>query len=70
MTPPIVVHPPSPGGGRQVTAHAENLGIAHSVREVEEFLRRAGLPQERIQLDDPYLIEWRGGGPGIWTAES
>lgn len=68
MTPPIVVHPPSPDGGRQVTAHAETLGTAHSAQDVEEFLRRVGLPQDRIQLDDPDLIEWRGGGPDVWSA--
>ncbi|NLU70155.1 hypothetical protein [Streptomyces sp. HNM0574] len=66
MTPPIVVHPPSADGGRQVTAHSQLLGLAHSREDVAEFLRDVGLPPERVQLDDPDLIEWRGGGPDIW----
>lgn len=67
MTPPIVVHPPSGSGGRKVTAHAENLGFAHKPEDVVEFLRRAGLDPSEIQLDDPNLIEWRGGGPDVWS---
>ncbi|NSC21429.1 hypothetical protein FM076_09510 [Streptomyces albus subsp. chlorinus] len=66
MTPPIVVHPPSPAGGRKVTAHTESLGVAHRPEDVVEFLRRAGLDPADIQLDDPCLIEWRGGGPDVW----
>lgn len=66
MTPPVVVHPPSSSGGRRVTAHAEILGLAHSPEDVVEFLRRAGLPPEQIKLDDENLIEWRGGGSGVW----
>ncbi|UNS96794.1 hypothetical protein MMF93_09920 [Streptomyces tubbatahanensis] len=66
MTPPIVVHPPSATGGRKVTAHAESLGFAHRSEDVVEFLRRAGLDPADIQLDDPNLIEWRGGGPDVW----
>lgn len=66
MTPPIVVHPPSHSGERRVTAHAQVLGLARSAADVREFLRRAGLDPEHIQLDDPALIEWRGGGPDVW----
>ncbi|GEB50204.1 MULTISPECIES: hypothetical protein [Streptomyces] len=66
MTPPIVVHPPSQSGGRRVTAHTESLGTAHRPEDVVEFLRRAGLEPSEIQLDDPNLIEWRGGGPDVW----
>jgi hypothetical protein len=66
MTPPIVVHPPSGKGGRRVTAHAEQLGVAYRLQDVAEFLRQAGLSEDEIQLDDPNLIEWRGGGPDSW----
>ncbi|GGO45042.1 hypothetical protein GCM10012287_11990 [Streptomyces daqingensis] len=66
MTPPIVVHPPSEKGGRRVTAHAEQLGVAYRLEDVAEFLRHAGLSDDEIQLDDPNLIEWRGGGPDSW----
>jgi len=66
MTPPIVVHPPAENGGRRVTAHAEPLGVAHRPEDVAEFLRQAGLSPDEIQLDDPNLIEWRGGGADVW----
>ncbi|OEV32026.1 hypothetical protein AN219_01325 [Streptomyces nanshensis] len=62
----MVVPPPATGGGRRVTAHAEQLGIAFRQEDVSEFLRHAGLSEDEIQLDDPNLIEWRGGGPEVW----
>lgn len=64
--PPVVVHPPSPTGGRRVTVDAQILGLAHGPRDVVEFLRRAGLDEDAISLDDQQLIEWRGGGPDAW----
>ncbi|WP_394425475.1 hypothetical protein [Streptomyces sp. SGAir0957] len=60
-TAPIVVHPPSPSGGRRVTARDQILGLAHSDRDVVEFLRRAGLPDAERILDDPSWVTWRGG---------
>ncbi|MGW1836995.1 hypothetical protein [Streptomyces sp. NPDC002067] len=62
----IVVHPPSPTGGRRVHVDGEILGLAYDVRDVKEFLRRAGLDPDDIDLDDTTLIEWRGGGPTVW----
>ncbi|MFE7516003.1 hypothetical protein ACFU8I_32935 [Streptomyces sp. NPDC057540] len=60
---PIVVHPPSPTGGRRVTVRQGGiLGLAHSDRDVTEFLRRAGLEDADRLLDDPRWVEWRGGG--------
>ncbi|MFJ9037442.1 hypothetical protein ACIRF8_12745 [Streptomyces sp. NPDC102406] len=58
---PIAVHPPSPTGGRRVTARNQILGLAHSDRDVVEFLRRAGLPDAEQLLDDPAWVTWRGG---------
>jgi hypothetical protein len=58
---PVVVHPPSPGGGRRVTVRGEIVGLAHSDRDLVEFLRRAGLEDADLILDDPRLVEWRGG---------
>ncbi|MGH3309003.1 MAG: hypothetical protein ACRDP3_00170 [Streptomyces sp.] len=66
MTPPIVVHPPDADGGRRVMAHAEFLGRAFRREDVAAFLRHVGLSDDEIQLDDPNLIEWRGGGPDVW----
>lgn len=64
--PRIVVYPPTPGGGRRVRADGEAIGLARSPRELIEFLRRAGLDPDLIDLRDPTLIEWRGGGPDTW----
>ncbi|WP_407553101.1 hypothetical protein QOM21_23970 [Streptomyces sp. Pv4-95] len=65
--PPVVVHPPSPSGGRRVTVDGEILGLAYGPRDVVEFLRRAGLDENVISIDDPQLIEWRGGGSDEWS---
>ncbi|MFD0366952.1 hypothetical protein [Streptomyces sp. NPDC127114] len=62
MAAPIVVHRPSPSGGRRVTALDDRiLGLAHSDEDVVEFLRRAGLDDAEALLDDPRWVEWRGG---------
>lgn len=64
---PVIVYPPSPTGGRRVRADGEILGLAYSLVDVAEFLRRAGL--EGIDASDvaeSALIEWRGGGPDQW----
>lgn len=66
MAAPIIVHPPSPSGGRRVRVNAEILGVAYSEADLREFLRRAGLDPDGIALDDPDLVEWRGGGPDVW----
>lgn len=65
---PVLVQPPSPDGGRRVTIHGEFVGTAYHLLDVVEFLRRTGLPETDTTVDDPDLIEWRGGGPKAWTA--
>ncbi|KPC62626.1 hypothetical protein ADL29_17870 [Streptomyces chattanoogensis] len=65
----VVVHPPSPTGGRRVRVDGQSLGLAYGPADLLEFLRRAGLDPEQVRLDDP-MIEWRGGGPDIWGAEA
>lgn len=67
MGQPRVVVEPVAGVGRRVRVDAEILGIAYSVTDVIEFLRRAGLDPDQIRLDDPALIDWRGGGPDRWN---
>ncbi|MFD5395580.1 hypothetical protein ACFWJW_15310 [Streptomyces sp. NPDC127097] len=64
--PPVIVHPPSPTGGRRVTIEGEILGLAYSSVDLLEFLRRAGLDTDVVSLDDRDLIEWRGGGHDVW----
>jgi hypothetical protein len=66
MAAPIVVHPPSPSGGRRVTARGNILGLAHNLRDFDEFLRRLGLDPDDVRFNDTELIEWRGGGPTVW----
>ncbi|MGW2708668.1 hypothetical protein ACWC4J_06700 [Streptomyces sp. NPDC001356] len=64
---PVTVYPPSPTGGRRVRVDGEILGLAYSLVDVAEFLRRAGLdgiePEDVVRSE---LIEWRGGGPLVW----
>lgn len=67
---PVVVYPPAADGGRRVRVDDQFLGIAYGLLDVAEFLRRAGIED----ADEAYvaasgLIEWRGGGPGVWGTE-
>ncbi|MBT2391645.1 hypothetical protein J7E87_19955 [Streptomyces sp. ISL-1] len=64
---PVIVHSLSPEGGRLVTIRGERVGIASNLFDLLEFLRRAGLPEADTAIDDPDLIEWRGGGPEVWN---
>jgi len=66
--PPVVVEPPAPDGGRPVTIHGERTGTAYSLFDVLDLVHRAGLPGEDRAVDDPELIEWRGGGPYDWNS--
>jgi hypothetical protein len=66
MSQRIVVHAPDASGGRRVHVDSEILGLAHSLRDVQEFLRRAGLDWDEEQIAVSPLIEWRGGGPESW----
>nr|WP_137991280.1 hypothetical protein [Streptomyces vilmorinianum] len=65
--PPVVVHPLLPDGGRPVTVRGERVGVAFHLLDVLEFLRSAALPEADTVIDDPELIEWRGGGPEVWS---
>ncbi|MFJ8153990.1 hypothetical protein [Streptomyces sp. NPDC094468] len=67
---PIVVQPPSPSGGRRVRVDGEILGLAHGLRDLVEFLRRAGLEIEPEDLADSPLIDWKGVGADRWEIES
>ncbi|MFE3678688.1 hypothetical protein [Streptomyces griseus] len=61
MAAPIVIHRPSPTGGRRVTIQGQIAGLAHDDADVIEFLRRAGLPDADDLLDQVDWVEWRGG---------
>jgi hypothetical protein len=62
----VVVFPPEPDGGRRVTIRGEPAGTARGLFDVLELLHGAGLPAVDTAVDDPELIEWRGGGPYDW----
>ncbi|MFJ4126596.1 hypothetical protein ACIP3U_35580 [[Kitasatospora] papulosa] len=53
MSPPIVIHRPSPPGGRRVTIRGQIAGLAHDDQDVTGFLQRAGLPDAGQLLDQP-----------------
>jgi MFS family permease len=65
--PPVVVDPPL-DGRRRVMINGADVGAAVSADELRGMLRRADLAGEDVNLDDPGLIEWRGGGPDDWPA--
>ena len=58
---PIVVSRPLGTGGRRVAIRGEIVGLAHSDKDVLEFLRRAGLPGAEALLDDSAWVKWLGG---------
>lgn len=63
-----MVSPPSGSGGRRVRVDGTILGLAFRPADVAEFLRRAGL--EDVEVETSALIDWRGGGPGVWMEGS
>ncbi|MCD9874020.1 hypothetical protein [Streptomyces guryensis] len=69
VQPPVVVLAPEADGGRRVTIRGERVGTAYTLFDVLDFLHSAGLPAEEDRaVDDPELIEWRGGGPYVWSS--
>ncbi|MFD5818121.1 hypothetical protein [Streptomyces sp. NPDC127038] len=65
---PVIVYPPDEDGGRRVRADGVILGRAFSVRDIVAFLQEAGLQGwDEMDVVRSELIEWRGGGPEVWT---
>ncbi|MCS0634925.1 hypothetical protein NX801_04465 [Streptomyces sp. LP05-1] len=64
---PVIVHPPSEIGGRSVQAGEDSLGTAHSVADVVDLLSGVGLELSPDEVATTRLIDWRGGGPGVWA---
>ncbi|KOU24261.1 hypothetical protein ADK52_14340 [Streptomyces sp. WM6372] len=72
---PILVHRISPTGGRRVVIRVRGvdtvLGVAHSDRDLIEFLRRIDVPDpDGLVLGDSSAIAWQGGKPHLYEAES
>jgi hypothetical protein len=44
----------------------EILGLAYSVRDLVEFLRRVGLEMEPAEVIESPVIDWHGVGPDRW----
>ncbi|WP_328623139.1 hypothetical protein [Streptomyces sp. NBC_00354] len=65
----VIVYPPDAQGGRRVRCDGEILGRALSPGGLLELLRRVGLDPDDVHLDDALLIEWRGGGPTVWSPD-
>ncbi|MEU3959695.1 hypothetical protein AB0F42_07710 [Streptomyces buecherae] len=63
--PRVVVDAPL-DGRRRVTIDGRDVGVAVEPDEVVRMMRRAGVPEDRIALDDPEVVEWHGGGPDVW----
>ncbi|MET8956440.1 hypothetical protein [Streptomyces sp. NPDC004533] len=66
----VMVHPPSPTGGRRVRVDGEMLGLAHNIGDLVEFLRRAGLELDAAEVAGAPWIDWRGVGPDRWSPET
>ncbi|XVV32959.1 hypothetical protein ACQPXT_01110 (plasmid) [Streptomyces sp. CA-100214] len=65
---PVVVYPPDDAGGRRVRVDGTILGRAFGVQGVARFMQEAGLQGwDEMDVVRSGLIEWRGGGPDVWT---
>ncbi|MFD5697478.1 hypothetical protein [Streptomyces lasiicapitis] len=65
---PVVIYPPDEEGGRRVRVDGTILGRAYSVQDVARFMQEAGLQDfDEMDVVRSSLIEWRGGGPEVWT---
>ncbi|MFI9339995.1 hypothetical protein ACIG0D_01765 [Streptomyces sp. NPDC052773] len=65
---PVVIYPPDEEGGRRVRIDSQVAGRAYSVRDVVAFCQEAGLQGwDEMDVVRSALIEWRGGGPDVWT---
>ncbi len=62
----VIVHAPG-AEGRRVSIQGVYVGIATRLQDVLEFMRRAGRDDiDVVDLLQPGLVEWRGGGPDVW----
>ncbi|MGW6862494.1 hypothetical protein [Streptomyces xanthophaeus] len=64
----LVIYPPEENGWRRVRWDGTAIGVAHKPSDIVVFLSAAGLDNaEDLDLADPNLVKWRGGGPETWA---
>lgn len=65
---PVVIYPPDEEGGRRIRIDGTILGRAYSGQDVAKFMQEAGLQSfDEVDVVRSSLIDWRGGGPEVWT---
>ncbi|RSR98049.1 hypothetical protein EF913_28375 [Streptomyces sp. WAC04189] len=65
---PVTVYPPGDDGGRRVRIGGRFVGIAYGTTDIAAFVQEAGLQGwDEMDVVRSDLIEWRGGGPEVWT---
>ena len=52
---------------RRVDVLGQAVGHAYAAADVVEFMHRAGL--NTALVDEPDIVEWRGGGPDAWEQQ-
>ncbi|OLZ65321.1 hypothetical protein AV521_32015 [Streptomyces sp. IMTB 2501] len=69
-SPFVAVLPPSRGGGTagDDSRRCDHMGTVCGLFDVLDFLHRAGPPSAHAAIDDPELIDRRGGGPYDWNS--
>ncbi|MEU8694062.1 hypothetical protein [Streptomyces sp. NPDC048665] len=70
-TPQVVVYPPAEDGGRRVRVASRFVGMAYTLYDIVEFLRRAGSEDvEPADVASADWVEWWGAGPDVWAPPS
>lgn len=65
---PVIVYPPGEDGGRRVRIGGRFVGLAYRATDIAAFVQEAGLQGwDDMDVVRSELIEWRGGGPDVWT---
>ncbi|MEU8537126.1 hypothetical protein [Streptomyces parvulus] len=65
---PVIVYPPGEDGGRRVRIGGHFVGLAYGALDIAAFAQEAGLQDwDDLDVVRSELIEWRGGGPDVWT---
>ncbi|WP_329316127.1 hypothetical protein OG723_39370 [Streptomyces sp. NBC_01278] len=66
----VIVYPPDAEGGRRVRCDGEILGRALGPATSSNSCGEPALTLTSSSLDDALLIEWRDGGPAVWSPDT